>query len=560
MAIKQEIDLSIDRAAAQRVEAALDSINAQSRELKREFDRGNLSLDQFANKLGVAEAEARRLNTTLNTLSQPRTIDVRSERFDAVSRDVGLAGDVQSNLGAVGGLAGAAGLPGAGGVGVAGELVALVEELPRLKAAVQGMPATIQAAGMALGGTGAGLVGALGIAAVAIGAVAIAARVAADQIKQAAQDFSQVIDARVQVEKLIAAGDTTTAQAQELAQARAAEAEAVRKVQAELEAAQAGLTGFQKLLNQIVNLLPGIDGINDKIRQLDDEADGLEAEVGQLNQAIESGRFAAGDRAAAETASADASAALEKALASSTQTADVRAESEAKLAAAMSESATVANEAGAAFDRFARDAQGRSTRSFGFRAIGGGGGGGGGGRAATAQAAQPRRDEAADIQRQIADAERKAGQARVDAAIQYNRDIEKIATDNARRLEDIRRQAARQEQDAARNRDFAGVISAREQSAQQIADANLEADRAAADRRTALDAQLADQTRANQRQLAQLRSKVQAEGQILQQGYNQALGATRGFVRSLRREFEQGQRGDISREVQRQLGRVARGS
>ena len=84
--------------------------------------------------------------------------------FEATSRDVALAGDVQSNLGAIRGLSSVAGFGGAGqGIGAAGEVVALVEELPRLKTALAGMPQTISAAVSALGITpqGATLVAAL---------------------------------------------------------------------------------------------------------------------------------------------------------------------------------------------------------------------------------------------------------------------------------------------------------------------------------------------------------------------------------------------------------------
>lgn len=588
-------------ASSQQLSRELDFLAAQQTELGRAFGWGEMDATAFASKLGMVEQEARRTSAALDALSKPRDVDVRTQRFDDVSRDVGLAGDVQSNLGAIGGLSSAAGLGGVGqGIGVAGELVALVEELPRLKAAVQGMPATINAAGAALGGTGAGLVGALGIAAIAIAAVAVAAKRAAAQIAEASEDFGQVIDARVETEKLIAAGDTTTQQAQELAQARAAEAEAVRKVQAELQAAQSGLTGFQKLLNQIANLLPGISGVNDKIKELDSEADGLEAQADQLNQAIEGGRFATADRAEAEkaaaekakeaameakqsqaayqsqldgllsseTKTADSINFLKSALASGSLSAEERAAAESKLAKLTKQAADTTNEAAdaignaaAAISRYSLDANNIEQDSFGFGGFTSLGGGGGGGASKSSPAAtRPRKDAAADIQQQIADAERKAGQARVDAAIQYNRDIAKVELDNTRRLEDIRRQAARDEQDAARSRDFAAILNVRQRTGDQVADANLQAQRAAADRRTALDAQLADQARANERQLAQLRSKVQTEGQILQEGYNQALGAARGFVRGLRREFERGQRGQVGDAVRREMDRVVSGA
>jgi len=93
--------------------------------------------------------------------------DVRAynAEFDRVSRDVGLAGDVQSNLGAIGGLASAAGAGGVGsGIAVGGEVAALIEELPRLKTALAGLPSTI--------GSAVGALGPLGLVALPVAAAA----------------------------------------------------------------------------------------------------------------------------------------------------------------------------------------------------------------------------------------------------------------------------------------------------------------------------------------------------------------------------------------------------
>lgn len=139
-----------------------DAAQDTAKKLDNAFDRQsgikNATNDarQLTNEIDEASLAARNFN----------------DEFDRVSRDVSLAGDVQSNLGAISGLAGAAGFSGgAQAIGVAGEITALTEELPRLKTAIAGMPGVISSAVSALGGIGGvGLIGALG--AVTIGTIA----------------------------------------------------------------------------------------------------------------------------------------------------------------------------------------------------------------------------------------------------------------------------------------------------------------------------------------------------------------------------------------------------
>lgn len=139
-----------------RLARALKAVGASDNDLKRvsrEYER-------------IGDAAQRATRDAQRLASQ-------QERFDATSRNVSLAGDVQSNLGAISGLAGAAGAGGvASGVAVTGELAALVEELPRLKQAAAGLPGTISAAAGALGVggavAGAGLIAGLGLLAIEI--------------------------------------------------------------------------------------------------------------------------------------------------------------------------------------------------------------------------------------------------------------------------------------------------------------------------------------------------------------------------------------------------------
>lgn len=124
----------------------LDQIGASETDIKN-----------LANNLGLTTKQA-------NALNQALSVSARNDAFDAISRQVALAGDFQSNLGALRGLTGAAGLTGvAGGLDIAGEFVVLAEELPRLKTSLEGLPQTISAAAQAIGGTNIGLIGGIAL-------------------------------------------------------------------------------------------------------------------------------------------------------------------------------------------------------------------------------------------------------------------------------------------------------------------------------------------------------------------------------------------------------------
>lgn len=118
------------------------------------------------------EAEQARMEiqkTTDAVSALERRLDAADEGFDVISRRVGLAGDVQSNIGAVRGIADLSGLEKqANIVGIAGEVVVLTEELPRLKLALQNMPDVVRFAATSIGATGIGLIGSLAALGVAI--------------------------------------------------------------------------------------------------------------------------------------------------------------------------------------------------------------------------------------------------------------------------------------------------------------------------------------------------------------------------------------------------------
>ena len=119
------------------------------------------------------------------------TLEEADASFSATTKNVALAGDVESNLRTVGGGLGAAGLGGVErGIGMAAEAPAVIEALPRLKESFKGMPATIDAASAALGMSSTAFMG-IGIA---IAAALVAFKIftnginkANDEIKRASE-------------------------------------------------------------------------------------------------------------------------------------------------------------------------------------------------------------------------------------------------------------------------------------------------------------------------------------------------------------------------------------
>lgn len=138
-------------------------------------------------RVATAKQDAAAKRSTATLKEQVKAARNAADEFDRVSKNVALAGDVQSNLGALRGITGLAGASGlSGGIGAAGELVALAEELPRLKAALAGMPDVARSAAAALGPGGIGL-----------GAVLIGLGVAAALIVRQNQDAIDKLNERI---------------------------------------------------------------------------------------------------------------------------------------------------------------------------------------------------------------------------------------------------------------------------------------------------------------------------------------------------------------------------
>lgn len=132
----------------------------------RQLESAMVDVRRQLEAIGATEGEVRRVMEAASKAARSRNI---SDDFDDISRRVALAGDFQSNLGAMRGLSGLAGLGGlATGLDAAGEIVVLAEELPRLKAAMSGLPETIKNAVSAIGPAGLAFTGAAAAAALAI--------------------------------------------------------------------------------------------------------------------------------------------------------------------------------------------------------------------------------------------------------------------------------------------------------------------------------------------------------------------------------------------------------
>jgi len=114
-----------------------------------------------------------------------------TERFDVTSRQVALAGDVESNVRTVGGAIGAFGGTGVeGSIARAAEIPAVIEALPRLQDAIAGMPETITKFRTSLGLSGKGMLAAGGAAI----ALAVAMKVLGDEAQKQVDRVNNEVD------------------------------------------------------------------------------------------------------------------------------------------------------------------------------------------------------------------------------------------------------------------------------------------------------------------------------------------------------------------------------
>lgn len=291
--------------AAQDSARQIRDIGREQERIVREFREGVRTYEEAARELrdlgDSAENTERALRSLRSEQERLNKTEQSTRRFDATKKDVALAGDVQSNLGAVSGLAGAAGAGGVSqGIGVAGEVAALVEELPSLKSALQGMPSVLLSAAQAIGPFG------IAVAGLVAGFVAGIQIVKAQQ-RELRDTFNARIDSEQELNNRI--GELTTERINEEIAANELVLERQRDLLNRLDAAYT--QGAEEAGGFINFLLAG-----DLRKQLNEQRDIVE-DLEQTNVGLNSKRndeivlmndaaAAAEEAAAAEQALADA--------------------------------------------------------------------------------------------------------------------------------------------------------------------------------------------------------------------------------------------------------------
>lgn len=144
----------------QRAENRLKDLTKEQGKLNKEFKDGEKNVGQYLRGIKDLRDEEDKLHRVIDDVSdaldkQSQATKRANDAFNKTSEGVALAGDVESGLRTVGGAAGAFG--GAGiesALSKGGELFAVVEALPRLKAAAAGLPSVMKNAAKSLGPTG----------------------------------------------------------------------------------------------------------------------------------------------------------------------------------------------------------------------------------------------------------------------------------------------------------------------------------------------------------------------------------------------------------------------
>lgn len=303
-----KLGVDVDEASLKRAKQRLNDIqNAQS-EVRAEFLRGTKSADAYSSELAALEKEAKTLNAALDRLEQPRKIDIQTDRFDKVSRDVALAGDAESALNTIGGAAGAFG--GAGlqrGIGQSAEVLAVIEALPRLKESVAGLPQVVNAAGAAVGLSGTGFIGALGVAGVAVAGVSLVLQAMAKHAREARIEEDARNQAIADFYQFQASGGTSDEAQKNLADLQAQEKGliATRAEQA------AGLDEVTKNINQMNffqergigserNYIQARESAKEALEDTDEALANNQAEQERYTRGMDEGALAANDAAEAE--------------------------------------------------------------------------------------------------------------------------------------------------------------------------------------------------------------------------------------------------------------------
>lgn len=275
------------------------------------------------------------------------------ERYDAAYKDVSdrvsVYGDVDTGLMTSAGLLGTIGGQGAqplvGGVQIAGEFAAVAEALPRTAVGlkelatraressplIQGMANQIGGQlGQSLSKGKAGIAavaGAGAIAGVALAGAAFAIGEASKQAQREAEALKSSIEASASVERQIADG-LTTEEAEQRIQELQGQLETEQRI---LQRRRDGYDAFEQQIADEFGIFGGLaetalrafdpreQALSDSIREAEGTVTGLRAEISNLQSALDDGRTATNDVAAAHQDAADQIASAEDDLAKAQQ-------------------------------------------------------------------------------------------------------------------------------------------------------------------------------------------------------------------------------------------------
>lgn len=309
-----------------------DNFTNVTKEQQRQIDTTSAALrgyqkavDGLAKSGDAAKVDIDALNTSLEkangTLKDIRTARY-DEAFNKVSREVSSFGDAESSFNAARGLADAVGVD-TGGLQVASEAFAAAEAFPRLRVALQQVGETVAngtglagklatslqtvVPGLTAANAGMVLLGAgLGIVVALVAAVTFAQQ----QYQKALEDFKTVIEQQSKYFDLIQ--DSTSADLQQQrteierqVEARRQELE-LREQQLRQLQDETGVLGdvFENISKGPLQFIGGqgaaaFDAARGAVSSTRDELERLEAELANVDKALESESVAANDAAAA---------------------------------------------------------------------------------------------------------------------------------------------------------------------------------------------------------------------------------------------------------------------
>lgn len=142
----KQVDLATGKAGKSIRDAFGSQSSSRLNQMRGALDKNVESVDHLRKSLEKAAKAKKELTAA----------QLADERFGAISRDVGIIGDVESSLRAT------------GASGLVPDLLGMAEALPRLKVGIQNLPAQLDAAAEALGTNRTGFIGGIGLAAIGL--------------------------------------------------------------------------------------------------------------------------------------------------------------------------------------------------------------------------------------------------------------------------------------------------------------------------------------------------------------------------------------------------------